>query len=151
MKHQKNNKKKYIASAKDKKDWLEFTKEMNNVTAKENDFLEINSNISRVKKLDLHGFSLTDANKEVKKFILKSFTDGFKKLLIVTGKGTRSNSYVNPYISENFSILKNSVPEYIKKEESLYSKIINISPASLKDGGEGAIYIFLKKNNKSKV
>jgi len=144
-------KKKYIASVKDKKDWIAFTKQMNNVKAKENDFLEKNAETTRIKKLDLHGFSLTDANKIVKKFILNSFAGGFKKLLIITGKGKRSNAHVNPYISEKFSILKHSIPEYIKNENSLYSKIINISPASLKDGGEGAIYIFLKNNNKSKV
>ena len=144
-------KKKYIASAKDKKDWIAFTNQINNITAKEEDLLEQSTRITRVNKLDLHGFSLTEANKIVKKFIMKSFKDGLKKLLIVTGKGTRSNSHSNPYLSEKLSILKHSVPEYIKNEENLYSKIINISPASLKDGGEGAIYIFLKNNTKFKV
>ena len=42
------------------------------------------------------------------------------------------------------NILKNSIPEYIKNNIELKNKISKISQASLKDGGEGAIYIFLK-------
>jgi DNA-nicking Smr family endonuclease len=96
----------------------------------------------------LHGFSLSEANKAVKRFIIESFDRGYKKILIVTGKGLRSMSYENPYISKNLSILKNSIPEYINNNESLMSKIIKISKANIKDGGDGAIYIFLKNKKK---
>ena len=141
-------KKKYSASSKDKKDWADFTKQVGNISVKEDDFLEENRQINKVRKLDLHGYSLDDANKVVKKFIIESFDKGYNKLLVVTGKGLRSKSYDNPYISENLSVLKNSVPEYIKNNENLNSIISKIIQASQQDGGEGAINIFLKNNKK---
>jgi len=139
-------KKKKFISPKDKKDWLDFTKQMGNIKAKESDLLKENIKLNEVKKLDLHGFSLIEANKIVKDFIINSFNSGYKKLLIVTGKGLRSKSHENPYLSEKLSVLRNSVPEYIKNDESLANKINSISTANIKDGGEGAIYVFLKNN-----
>ena len=141
-------KKKYSASSKDKKDWVNFTKQIGNIGVKEDDLLEENQQINKVRKIDLHGYSLNNANKVVKKFIIESFNQNYKKLLIVTGKGSRSKSYDDPYISESLSVLKNSVPEYIKNDESLNSIISKIVQASQKDGGEGAINIFLKNNKK---
>ena len=141
-------KKKNFISSKDKKDWVAFTKQMGNIKAKESDLLKENIEVSEIKKLDLHGFSLVEANKIVKNFIINSFNSGYKKLLIVTGKGLRSKSHDNPYLSENLSVLKYSVPEYIKNNENLSNKISKISTADPKDGGDGAIYIFLKNNKK---
>ena len=141
-------KKRYFATSKDKKDWIVFTKQMGNIRAKESDLLKENIEVNEVKKLDLHGFSLIEANKIVKNFIINSFNSGYKKLLIVTGKGLRSKSHDNPYLSEKLSVLKYSVPEYIKNDENLANKINSISTADIKDGGEGAIYIFLKNNKK---
>ena len=141
-------KKKYSVISKDKKDWDVFTKQMGNISAKESDFLKENVQINKVKKLDLHGSSLVEANKRVKNFIIESFNSGYKKLLVITGKGLRSKSSGNPYLSETLSTLKYAVPEYIRNDESLNKKITRISEADLKDGGTGAIYIFLKNNKK---
>ena len=141
-------KKKNSISPKDQKEWTDFTNKMDNIKVKESDLLNENIEINKVQKLDLHGFSLIEANKMVENFIVKSFNNGYKKLLIVTGKGSRSKSHENPYLSEKLSVLKYSVPEYIKNDENLTSKIIKISEADIKHGGEGAINIFLKNNNK---
>jgi DNA-nicking Smr family endonuclease len=141
-------KKKYIPSSKDKKDWIEFTENMESISVKKDDLIERNVEKNKVRKLDLHGYSLIEANKEVKKFILESFELGCKKLLIVTGKGSRSKSHDNPYLSEKLSVLKYSVPEYIRSDENLNYKISKITQADLLDGGEGAINIFLKTNQK---
>ena len=141
-------KKKYSVTSKDKKDWDVFTKQMGNISAKESDFLKENVLINKVKKLDLHGTSLVEANERVKNFIIESFNSGYKKLLVITGKGLRSKSSGNPYLSETLSTLKYAVPEYIRNDESLNKKITRISEADLKDGGTGAIYIFLKNNKK---
>ena len=111
--------------------------------------MEQNIEMNRIKKLDLHGFSLIEANKKVKKFIIESFDNGYKKLLIVTGKGLRSKVHKNPYLSEQMNVLKHSVPEFIQNDEDLFEKISRMSTADLKDGGEGAFYIFLKKVKKS--
>ena len=139
-------KKKFFASQKDKKEWSDFTKQMGDVRAKESDLLNKKIEVNKIKKLDLHGFSLEMANKESKNFINQSFKNGYKKVLIVTGKGSRSKTHNNPYLSEKLSVLKYSVPEYLKNDENLSNKINKISWADQMDGGEGAIYIYLKKN-----
>ena len=141
-------KKKFSVSTKDKKDWINYTKQPENITAKDDDFLEENQKIRNVRKLDLHGLSLDNANKAVKKFVNESFNRGYKKLLVVTGKGSRSKTYDNPYLSEKLSMLRYSVPDYIKNDENLSSKVSKIEKASFKDGGEGAIYIFIKISKK---
>ena len=140
-------KKKYVVSSKDKKTWLDYTKKMNNITIKESDLSKKNILINKTRKLDLHGFTLMEANQKVKEFISESFNFGYKKLLIITGKGSRSQSGDNPFVSEKLGILKNSVPDFVKNEKNISNKIIRIVPASLRDGGDGAFYIFLKKNS----
>ena len=127
---------------------MAFTKAIGNVGVKESDFIKEDGTLRKTPKLDLHGFSLEQANKAAKKFIIKFFDTGYKKLLIVTGKGLRSKSHDNPYLSEKLSVLKYSVREYIKNDENLANKINKISTADIEDGGEGAIYIFLKNNKK---
>ena len=141
-------KKKYPATPKDKKDWIAFTKRLENIYDKDKDFIKQNTTVNKIRKLDLHGLSLNQANKIVKKFIIESFENGYKKLLIITGKGLRSKVYKDPYLSEQMNVLKYSVPEFIKNDEDLFDKISKISNADLKDGGEGAFYIFLKQQKK---
>ena len=143
-------KKKHFVTSKDNKDWDVFTKQMGDISLKESDLLKENIEINKVKKLDLHGSSLIEANKIVKRFIIESFNNGYKKLLVVTGKGLRSKSYNNPYVSEKLNVLRYSVPEFIKNDENLNNKISRITQADIKDGGEGAIYILLKNKNKFK-
>ena len=143
-------KKKFGITSKDKEDWKSFTQNLRNINPKEIDVVKQVLNIKKIPKLDLHGFTLDQANKEVEKFIIQSFNAGHKKLLIVTGKGLRSKSHDNPYASEKLSVLKYSVPEYIRNSKNLSNKINKISEANLKDGGEGAIYIFFKNEKKIK-
>ena len=141
-------KKKNTVSKKDKKDWEDFTKQIGDIHPKEDDLLQQNIKVAEIKKLDLHGSSLNDANRKVKEFINGSFNQGYRKLLVITGKGSRSKVDENPYISEKFSVLKYSVPEFIENDEDLNKKVIKISTADRKHGGDGAIYIFLKNNKK---
>ena len=141
-------KKKFSVTAKDKKEWFAFTKKMEGISDKEANLQKQNIKTNKIRKLDLHGFSLVEANKIIEKFIIESFNREYKKLLIVTGKGLRSKSQNNPYLSEKLSVLKYSIPEYINSDENLNNKVIRISEADLKDGGKGAIYIFLKNKKK---
>jgi DNA-nicking Smr family endonuclease len=139
-------KKKFFASSKDKKDWINFTKKMNNISSKEADNINKNPIIYKTRKIDLHGYSLIEANKVISKFIIDSFNKKLKKLLVVTGKGSRSKSYDNPYLSEKLSKLKYSIPEYIKNDKNLNKIVRKIAQADRDEGGDGAIYIFLKNN-----
>ena len=137
------NKKKY-PTKKDKKDWSDFTNNLKNIEDKDI-YLNNKNTIPRItKKLDLHGCILSEANTKVKNFINKSYEENHKKILIITGKGSRSKVYKDPYRSNEMNILKNSIPDFIKNDKSLFEKIIKISNAKPEDGGEGALYIFLK-------
>ena len=138
-------KKKYSVTSQDKKEWTTFTKRLENVYDKDSNFIKPNITTNQIRRLDLHGLSLNQANKIVKKFIIESFEDGYKQLLIITGKGLRSQVHKNPYLSEQMNVLKHSVPEFIKNDEDLFKKISRISTADLEDGGEGAFYIFFRK------
>ena len=141
-------KKKYVATSKDKKDWMDFIKKIDSINTKEADLLQENIQINKIPKLDLHGSSLVESNKMVKKFVIESFGCGHRKLLVVTGKGLRSKSYDNPYVSEKLNVLRYSVPEFLKNDEDIKKKVMKISTADKKHGGDGAIYIFLKNNKK---
>ena len=99
----------------------------------------------KTRTIDLHGFSLIDANIHVKKIILDSIAGGYTKIKVITGKGLRSKARDNPYISSEFSILKNSVPEFIKNDRNIFNKIKKIYTASQTEGGGGVFYILLKK------
>ena len=129
---------------KDKKDWKNFTSSRDKVPNK--DFKINKKNIEENTKriIDLHGFSLENANKIIEEFINNSYQEGIKKIIGVTGKGTRSKTANNPYLSRDLSILKHSVPEFIKSNSSLMNKIKQISEANIEDGGSGAFYIYFK-------
>ena len=137
-------KKKFSVTPKDKNDWTNFTKNLGYLYDKEKYFTENNIKKNKIKKIDLHGLTLNNANKVVKKFIIDFSEEGYKKFLIITGKGLKSKNIANPYISETMNVLKNSVPDFIKRDEELSVKVKKITKAEQKDGGEGAIYVFLK-------
>jgi DNA-nicking Smr family endonuclease len=84
----------------------------------------------------------------IEEFIKKSYVDGVNKLIVVTGKGLHSQNEKDPYVSKDLSILKYSVPEFLSTKKSLMNIIYEIKDAKIEDGGAGAFYIYLKKNNK---
>ena len=135
-------------SDKDKKDYNKFI----NSTEKlpNNDFnYQINKNL-KVRSIDLHGYTLDEANKTIEGFINKAFSENVNKLIIVTGKGLHSENEKDPYVSKDLGILKYSVPEFINNNASLMMMINEITDAKIEDGGGGAFYIFLKKNKSIK-
>ena len=129
---------------KDKKDWKNFTSSRDKVPNKDFKINKKNIKENAERIIDLHGFSLENANKIVEGFINNSYQEGIKKIIVVTGKGTRSKTANNPYLSRDLSILKHSVPEFIKSNSSLMNKIKQISEANIEDGGSGAFYIYFK-------
>jgi len=135
-------------SNKDKKDWEKFILSKEKLVNK--DISKPNKVLSKIRKIDLHGYTIDAANKAVEEFIIKSYKNAVNKLIVVTGKGIHSTSYKDPYISKDLSILKNSVPEFIKKNKDLMKLIYNIQDAQVEDGGSGAFYIFLKKDKSIK-
>ena len=130
-------------SDKDKKDWEDFLSNEEKLPNK--DFVISKKKTSRIKEIDLHGFNLEQANTKIEKIINDSYQNGTSKIIVVTGKGLHSNVEKDPYVSKDLSILKYSVPEYIKNNSELMKKIIEIKNAEIEDGGAGAFYILLKK------
>ena len=135
-------------SEKDKKDWEKFLSSNERLPNK--DFTKSNYKIFKTKSIDLHGYTLEEANKTIEEFILKSFKEKINKLVVVTGKGLHSQNEKDPYISKDLGILKYSVPEFIENNKSLMNIIKEIKDASIEDGGSGAFYIFLKKNRSTR-
>ena len=131
-------------SNKDKKDWENF---ISNDEKLPNKDLKNKKNVYlKIKSIDLHGYSLANANKAIVKFITQSYEEKINKIIVITGKGIHSQNEKDPYISKDLSILKNSVPEFISKNKDLMSIISEIHDAKSEDGGSGAFYIYLKKN-----
>ena len=132
-------------SNKDKKDWEDFISSDEKLPNK-----DINLNrklLSKKRSIDLHGYTLEQANKAIEKFIKKSYTDGVNKLIVVTGKGLHSQNEKDPYVSKDLSILKYSVPEFISNNNNLMKIIYEMKDAKIEDGGSGAFYIYLRKKN----
>ena len=134
-------------SDQDKKDWQNFLSKKEKLPNK--DLVQSNKKNYKSSEIDLHGFTLDEANKKIEKFILDSYENGFNKLRIVTGKGLHSNNEKDPYVSKDLSILRYSVPEYIKNNNELMNLITEFKEANIKDGGQGAFFIFLKKKNRN--
>ena len=135
-------------SDKDKKDWLQFIDSKEKVENKDNINQKLSKNFKE-KSIDLHGYSLEDANKLIYKFILLCYEKNVSEIKIITGKGTRSKNKENPYQSENLGILKYSVPEYINSETALIKVIKSISKKDIEDITKGSFKIILKKNDKN--
>ena len=132
-------------SDKDKEDWQNFVSSKEKLLNK-----DLNSNKNQIQKeiiktIDLHGLSLQNANNIIEEFIIQCFKKNVNKIIVITGKGLRSKSIENPYVSKDLSILKHSVPNFIKSKTNLMKIINKIEEANIEDGGQGAFYIFLKK------
>jgi DNA-nicking Smr family endonuclease len=130
-------------SEKDKKDWENFISSSEKLPNKDN---KSKKNIfSKIRSIDLHGYTLDESNKLIEDFIIKSYDENISKIIVVTGKGLHSQNEKDPYISKDLSILKYSVPEFISNNKKLIDMIYEIKDAKIEDGGGGAFYIFLKK------
>ena len=136
-------------SDKDRQDWENFLKNKEKIPNKE----FVPSKIARhekIRKIDLHGFTIEESNIEIEKFIQKCFNENITKIIVITGKGLRSKNTENPYLSKDLSILKYSVPEFIETNQDTMKMIIEITDAKIEDGGGGAFYIYLKNKSKFK-
>ncbi len=132
-------------SKKDKKDWENFISSDEKLPNKD---INLNKKTpSKIRSIDLHGYTLEQANKVIEDFIKKSYLDGVKKLIVVTGKGLHSQNEKDPYVSKDLSILKYSVPEFLSTNRSLMNIIYEIKDAKIENGGAGAFYIYLRKNS----
>ena len=129
-------------SEKDKKDWQKFLDSSEKLQAKDIDQSK-SKNIFEM-SIDLHGFTLEEANKEISEFIENCYSNKVKRINVITGKGMRSKNLDDPYQSIDLSILKHSVPEYIKNNPELMKKIIKIDFEAVNSPSKGSFDIFSK-------
>ena len=132
-----------MKKSSDQKDWENFLSSTSNVFNKDSLERKDQKFFNRY-KFDLHGYSIDSANKKVEDLINKSFENGVLELLIITGKGTHSKKKDNVYVSEKYSRIQNTLPDFVKNNHELSSKIVSIKEASKELGGEGALIIKLK-------
>ena len=130
-------------SDKDKKVWEDFLSKKEKLPNK--DYKLNKKKTLKIKHIDLHGYTLGDANRTIQRYIENAYESGISKIIVVTGKGLHSNVEKDPYVSRDLSILKYSVPEFIENNKELMKKITDIRDATIEDGGSGAFYIYLKK------
>ena len=129
-------------SDKDKKDWQDFLDSSDKLQSKDLD--QLKNQIISERSIDLHGYTLDEANKRISEFIETCYVNKVKKVNVITGKGMRSKNLDDPYQSKDLSILKYSVPEYIKNNAELMNKIIKIDFESVDSPSKGNFDIFLK-------
>jgi DNA-nicking Smr family endonuclease len=129
-------------SDKDKKDWQNFLDSSEKLHSKDVD--QVYNKIILEKTIDLHGYTLEEANIQIYEFINNCYINKIKKVNVITGKGMRSKNLEDPYQSKDLGILKYSVPEYIKNHPELMSKIIKIDFESVNSPSKGNFDIFLK-------
>ncbi len=132
-------------SDKDKKDWENFLNNNEKVEIKDNEQnKEFKMNLE--KSIDLHGYTLDNANNKIYTFILDCFEKKVNKINIITGKGLRSKNTNDPYQSKDLSILKYSIPNFIKNNNELMEKILKIDEDAVESPSKGSFEIILKKN-----
>ncbi len=134
-------------SNKDKKDWENFLKSNEKIPNKDFTY-QRKIRKEKIKKIDLHGYTLDNASKAIETFVFKCFNEDVTKIIVITGKGLHSKNVENPYISKDMSILKYSIPEFIESNKSIMKMIIKLSDAKIEDGGSGAFYIYIKNRLK---
>ena len=137
-------KKKEDISKLDKESWAEYLKNPKDIFDKELEDRKPSNRLERY-RFDLHGFTLLEANEKIRELINSCQKKGFKEILLITGKGLHSNVDKNAYVSKDLSKLRFAVPEYVKSQKELFDKVFEIKGAEIKDGGEGALIIKLKK------
>ena len=129
-------------SDKDKKDWQSFLNSSEKLQSKDEYKLHHQTQLER--SIDLHGYTLQEANKEITKFIENCYLNRVKKINVITGKGMRSKNLDDPYQSTDLSILKYSVPEYVKNNPELMKRIVKIDFDAVNSPSKGNFDIFLK-------
>tara|TARA_Y100000768_G_scaffold164703_1_gene123247 strand:+ start:127 stop:555 length:429 start_codon:yes stop_codon:yes gene_type:complete len=136
-------------SDKDKKDWENFVKSREKVENKDIEYIKKEKQFVE-KKIDLHGYTLEEANIKISEYIENCYLTNVNKINIITGKGLRSKNIDDPYQSNDLSILKYSVPNFIKNNTELMDKIFKIDFDSVNSPLKGNFDIILK-SKKSEI
>ncbi len=95
---------------------------------------------------DLHGLKQAQAFAALEKFVQKSYQEKCRCVLVITGKG-KSTKESNNWFESSKGVLKEKLPQWLSASQ-FNKMILKITPAHAKHGGDGAFYIYLRKNDK---
>lgn len=93
-------------------------------------------------RIDLHGMTLAEAQPELTRFILRSQEKGLRLVLVITGKGRVSDD--RGPIPVRRGLLRHQVPDWLSRPP-LAQAVLQIAPAHVRHGGEGAYYVYLSR------
>ena len=133
-------------SDKDKEDWKKFIDSDEKLKNKDINNKNLKKNLKK-RSIDLHGYTLENANKTISDFINKCYLEEIGSIEVITGKGSRSKNKEDPYLSIDLSILKYSVPNYIKNNHEIMKKIKKLDFDSVNDASQGSFDILLCKKS----
>ncbi|HEV3242121.1 MAG TPA: Smr/MutS family protein [Methyloceanibacter sp.] len=95
-------------------------------------------------RLDLHGMRQRDAHAQLRRFLKTAQAWGLKHVLVITGKGADQASSKSFYEKDERGVLRNAVPRWLA-EPDFASLVVTFSPAPRRLGGEGALYVRLRR------
>ena len=126
-------------SNKDLKDWKNFLESKEKIHNKDNVINQ--TKFKEEATIDLHGFSLKEAEKQLQLFVSESYLVKKRLLLVITGKGRNSK----PNIYGKMKTIKSEIKNWLS-DGFYHDKVQYISKALDKHGGDGAYYLFLRKS-----
>jgi DNA-nicking Smr family endonuclease len=101
-------------------------------------------------RLDLHGHTQDQAHNELIQFIERGFEQGKRCLLVITGKGSGGGREEGGWFESETGVLRGEVPRWLT-EWQLAGKVIKFTQAQPKHGGEGALYVYLRRKKKRNI
>jgi DNA-nicking Smr family endonuclease len=84
-------------------------------------------------RIDLHGLTQDRARAALEAFLARAFDEGWRAVLVITGKGVQGDG-----------VLRRRVPEWLGAP-ALSHIVAGLSEASRRHGGEGALYVALRR------
>ena len=119
-------------------------------------FGDINRDLKRGRikidrRVDLHGYSLLDAQIKFKKEVINNYQNNKRCILFITGKGSHIKISDKKNLQDEkprlfYGKIKNSILDWIN-ENDLKKYILTYQNAGIEYGGDGAIYVYLRKKN----
>jgi len=97
-------------------------------------------------RIDLHGLTLAEAHPELNRFILGTYAQGFRLVLVITGKGKAKPDH-GP-IPSRIGALRHQVPQWLRLPP-LGPLVLQVAEAHVRHGGAGAYYVYLRRGRQS--
>jgi DNA-nicking Smr family endonuclease len=95
-------------------------------------------------RIDLHGLTESAAHRALHAFLNGAVARGFRLVLVVTGKGNPRKEESASWMMSPHGVLKQMVPRWLNQPEAA-ALIAHTQPAHVRHGGDGALYIYLRK------